>query len=189
MPVNILAISGSLRTGSLNTKLLKVAAEAAESAGASVTHVDLRSLDLPMYDQDLEDASGLPAGCITLKDQMKAHHGMLIASPEYNSSYTGALKNAIDWASRPRDGEKPLECFAGKTAGLIACSPGALGGLRGLVTLRMLLGNIQVHVLPKQYAAGSIEFNDDGKPTNDDHTEGVSGVARELVSFTASVTG
>ena len=189
MSVKLVAISGSLRAESLNTKLLKVAAKAAEEAGATVTHIDLKSLDLPMYNQEIEDADGLPAGCITLKDQLIAHHGMLIASPEYNSSYTGALKNAIDWASRPRDGEKPLECFAGKTAGLIACSPGGLGGLRGLVTLRMLLGNIQVHVLPKQYAAGSIEFDDNGQPTNNDHTEGVRGVATQLVEITSQLSG
>ncbi|GAB4545828.1 MAG: NAD(P)H-dependent oxidoreductase [Phycisphaerales bacterium] len=189
MSVKLVAISGSLRKDSLNTQLLKVAAKAAEDAGASVTHVDLKSLNLPIYDQDVEDAHGLPDACLELKDILKAHDGMLLACPEYNSSITAALKNAIDWASRPREGEQPLEPFAGKTAGLIACSPGALGGLRGLVVVRMLLGNIQVHVLPKQYAAGSIEFDTSGFPTEPRHTQGVQDVAQQLVAFTASLKG
>ncbi len=184
MPVKLVAISGSLRKDSLNTKLLKVASKAAEAAGASVTLLDLKSLELPIYDQDLEDAHGLPAGCITLKDTLKAHDGVLYACPEYNGSISGALKNAIDWASRPREGEKALECFADKTAGLIACSPGALGGLRGLVVVRMLLGNIRVHVHPKQYAAGSIEFDKSGMPADERHTKGVTDVAQSLVKFT-----
>lgn len=180
----ILGISGSLRSGSLNTAYLKTALAYAESQGAEVGIVDLKSLDLPLYDQDLEDQGGLPAGCITLKDTLKEHDGVLYACPEYNSSITAALKNAVDWASRPREGEKPLECFAGKTAGLIACSPGALGGLRGLVTVRMLLGNIGVHVSPKQFAAGGFELDGSGKPANSTHTEGAQAVVNALLALT-----
>lgn len=185
----LLAISGSLSTDSLNTKLLKVAIGAAEKAGADVTFCDLRELDLPIYDGDLESAQGLPGKVLELKDTMKAHDGFLFACPEYNSSITPALKNAIDWASRPRDGEGPLECFDGKTAGLLAASPGALGGLRGLVVVRMLLGNIRVHVHPKQYAAGSLTFNDDGSPTDERHAKGAADVAESVVSFTKSQLG
>lgn len=187
MTVKLVAISGSLRKESLNTKLLKVGIDAAKAKGAEVTHLDLKALDLPLYDQDLEDAHGLPDGCITLKDTLKAHHGVLYACPEYNGSITAPLKNAIDWASRPREGEKPLECFAGKSAGLISCSPGALGGLRGLVVVRMLLSNIHVHVLTKQYCAGSIAFADDGTPTEDRHTQGVTSVADRLVELTRAL--
>jgi chromate reductase, NAD(P)H dehydrogenase (quinone) len=80
------------------------------------------------------------------------HHGFLIASPEYNSSITAVLKNAIDWASRPALGEASLACFDGKVASIMSASPGALGGLRGLVHLRSLLGNIRVIVMPGQIA-------------------------------------
>jgi chromate reductase, NAD(P)H dehydrogenase (quinone) len=95
---------------------------------------------------------------------MIAHDGLLIASPEYNSSISAALKNAIDWASRPEPNEAPLVAFDGKVAGLMAASPGALGGLRGLVTVRSILGNIKVMVLPDQIAVVKAHeaFNADG---------------------------
>lgn len=148
----ILAFSGSVRGGSWNRKLVRVAAAAARDAGASVTEVDLRELNLPLYDEDLEARDGLPEGAKRLKSLMTTHHGLLIASPEYNSSISAALKNAIDWASRPVAGQPPLEAFNDKVAVLMSTSPGALGGLRGLVHLRAILGNINVTVLPQQFA-------------------------------------
>lgn len=147
----ILAFAGSLRSGSYNKKLAKVAAEAARTAGAEVTYFDLRDLPLPIFDQDLE-AQSFPENATKWKALMKSHHGFLIACPEHNSSITAALKNAFDWASRERPDEKPLECFDGKVAALMSTSPGALGGLRGLVVVRMLLGNIRVLLLPEQVA-------------------------------------
>src|SRR5438105_5025737 len=120
----IVAFAGSLRTGSFNKKLLAIAADAARAAGAEVTVVDLRELALPVFDQDLEDASGLPDGARKFKALLRASDGFLIASPEYNSSVTAALKNAIDWASRAEtDDEPPLAAFRGKAAALFAASP------------------------------------------------------------------
>ena len=128
----ITAFAGSLRTGSFNKKLLALAAAAARTAGAEVTTVDLRDLALPLFDQDLEAASGLPEGAKKFKALLRASDGLLIASPEYNSSLTAVLKNAIDWASRAEsDDEPPLAAYRGKTAALCSASPGALGGLRG----------------------------------------------------------
>ncbi|MFO0972837.1 MAG: NAD(P)H-dependent oxidoreductase [Phycisphaerae bacterium] len=148
----ILAFAGSTRGESYNKKLVAIAARAASAAGAHVTLIDLRDLDLPLFDEDREARDGLPASARRLKDLLLDHHGLLISSPEYNSSVTAVLKNAIDWASRPVAGAPPLECFVGKVAGLMSASPGALGGLRGLVHLRAILGNIQVLVLPEQVA-------------------------------------
>lgn len=148
----ILAFAGSTRTESFNKKLLKIAAAGARTAGAEVTELDLRDLPLPLYDGDLEAEGGLPSHARKLKDIFLAHDGLLIASPEYNSSISGVLKNAIDWVSRPVAGEAPLGCFTGKAAALMSASPGALGGLRGLVHLRSILGNIHVLVLPDQVA-------------------------------------
>src|SRR5262245_50287143 len=128
MTQKILAFAGSTRTGSWNKKLIKVAIRGAEAAGAQVTHLDLRDLVLPLYDGDLEDSQGLPPGGRKFKDLLLAHDGIMISSPEYNSSISGVLKNAIDWASRPAGGEKPLECFEGKAAILMSTSPGNLGG-------------------------------------------------------------
>ncbi|MBM4107281.1 MAG: NAD(P)H-dependent oxidoreductase [Phycisphaerae bacterium] len=158
----ILAFAGSLRAGSYNMKLVRIAAGAAQAAGASVTALDLRDLPLPVFDEDLEAREGLPPNARTLKDLMLACDGMIISSPEYNSSISAALKNAIDWASRPCTGpdgkpERPLACFKGKVAGLLAASPGGWGGLRGLVTLRSILGNIGVIVLPDQLAVAKAD--------------------------------
>lgn len=152
MSVKILAFSGSLRKDSYNTKVVRVAAEGAREAGANVTVIELRDFPMPLFDEDLEAASGMPAHAKAFKKLLIEHDGLLIASPEYNSALSAALKNAIDWASRPEPGEPPLVAFAGKVAGLLAASPGGLGGLRGLVTLRSILSNIRVLVLPEQVA-------------------------------------
>lgn len=160
----ILAFAGSTRIDSYNKKLVKIAVAGAKAAGAEVTYIDLRDLPLPLYDEDLEAKEGLPANARTFKDLLISHQGLLIASPEYNSSLTAVLKNAIDWASRPAPNEAPLAAFAGKVATIMSASPGALGGLRGLVHLRSILGNIKVLVLPDQIAVTKAyeAFNADG---------------------------
>jgi NAD(P)H-dependent FMN reductase len=147
----VLAFAGSLRTDSFNKKLVKLAANGARAAGAEVTLLDLRELDLPLFDGDLE-AKGMPAGVTKLKALMIGHEGFLISSPEYNSSISGVLKNAIDWASRPVPNEPTLACFKDKVVSLMSASPGALGGIRGLPTVRLILNNIGSLVLPEQLA-------------------------------------
>src|SRR5262245_35742367 len=107
----ILAFAGSTRTESYNKKLVRIAAAGARQAGAEVTLIDLRDLPLPLFDEDLESSEGLPPNARRLKDLFLAHHGLLISAPEYNSSISGVLKNAIDWVSRPVPGEAPLGCF------------------------------------------------------------------------------
>jgi len=159
---SILAFSGSLRKESFNQKVVNIAADGARKAGADVTVIQLRELPLPVYDGDLEADSGLPENARTIKDLMKAHQGFLIASPENNSTLSAALKNAIDWASRPDGDETPLVCFKDKTAVLMAASPGALGGLRGLNHLRAILTSIGVLVLPEQKAIPKIHEAMDG---------------------------
>jgi chromate reductase, NAD(P)H dehydrogenase (quinone) len=150
----ILAFAGSARRDSWNQKLVRVAIAGAEAAGATVTYLDWRELPLPLYDGDLEEATGLPDNVLKVKALMQAHQGFLIACPEYNGSITPLLKNAIDWASRPAPGEASLACFKEKVAVLMSTSPGALGGLRGLVHVRAILSNIGVLVLPDQLAVG-----------------------------------
>ena len=188
----ITAFAGSLRTGSFNKKLLALAAEAARAAGAEVTSVDLRELALPLYDQDLEDASGLPAGAQHFKALLRASDGFLIASPEYNSSVTPALKNALDWASRATsDDEPPLAAFRGKIAALFAASPGALGGLRSLVTLRSILGNIGVLVLPDQLAIPTAHeaFDAAGQLKDERKAKQIAALAQDLVGTARKLQG
>jgi chromate reductase len=185
MPASILAFSGSARTGSVNTALLRVVAGAARDAGAEVTVADLADYDMPIYNEDLERERGLPATVLAFKDLMKAHDGLLIASPEYNSSFSPLLKNTIDWASRPREGETPLQCFRGKVAGLVAASPGYFGGYRGLQQVRYLLGNIGVVVLPDMFSlpnAGNA-FGDDGSLTDEKQAAMAAGLGATLAKF------
>ncbi len=160
----LLAFAGSLRVDSFNKKLIRIAAQGAKNAGAEVTVLDLREFPLPVFDEDLEAKEGLPTNGRMLKDMFLSHHGLLISSPEYNSSVSAVLKNAIDWISRPAPGEAPLGCFVNKVAAILSASPGALGGLRGLVHLRAILGNIKVLVLPEQIAVGKAHeaFQPDG---------------------------
>lgn len=162
MQPRILAVSGSSRAGSLNLRLLDAACTVARAQGATVTRLDLRALALPLYDGDLEAAQGLPAGALTLKRELATHHGLLLASPEYNGLITPLLKNAIDWASRPQPGQ--AQPFAGRVATLLAASPGALGGLRGLPVVRQLLCNLGMLVTPGQMALplAAQAFADDG---------------------------
>ena len=169
MPTRILAVSGSLRADSFNRKLVRIAAEGARAAGAEATVLDLREFPLPIFDEDLEKKEGLPDNAKKLKELFKSHQGLLVSSPEYNSSLSAVLKNTIDWVSRPAPGEPPLAAFAGKVAGLLAASPGALGGLRGLVHLRSILGNIGMIVLPEQFALVKAHeaFNADGTMKDD----------------------
>jgi NAD(P)H-dependent FMN reductase len=154
MPPRILAFGGSLRRASLNQQLVEVAAQGARDAGADVTTIHLADYPLPIFNADLEESEGSSSQCLALRRLLASHDGFLIASPEYNSSISSALKNVIDWCSRPQDGCPPLHCFDGKVAGLLAASPGAHGGLRGLTTVRLILSNIKVIVLPNQIAVG-----------------------------------
>ena len=188
----ILAFAGSTRSGSYNKLLVNLAAEAARAAGAKVTVADLRDLALPLYDQDLEAAQGLPAGAKSLKALLRENDGLLISSPEYNSSITGALKNALDWASRAEtEDEPPLSVFRGKAAALLSASPGALGGLRGLVHLRAILGNIGVLVLPDQVSIASAHeaFDQAGQLKDERKRNQVAALARGLAEFLGKHAG
>ena len=187
----ILAFAGATRSGSFNKRLIKAGVRGAEAAGAQVTLIDLRDLKLPLYDGDDEEQNGLPEGALKLKALMKAHDGFLISAPEYNSSISAVLKNAIDWASRPAPNEKTLEPFDGKVAALMSASPGALGGLRGLVTVRSILGNIQVIVLPEQFALSKAHeaFNDDDSMKDAKQQARAEHVGATLAKFIAQLKG
>jgi chromate reductase len=188
----ILAFAGSLRTGSFNKRLAIIAAEAARSAGAQVTLIDLLDFPLPVLNQDDEDAHGLPENAKKLKALFRNHHGLLIASPEYNSSISGVLKNTIDWVSRSESDDEPsLVAYKGKTCALISASPGGLGGMRALVHVRSILTNIGVFVLPGQVSISNaaeafVEGEANAFPALKDARKQaqVQSLARELVETT-----
>ncbi len=181
---SIVAFSGSARTESFNSRLVKIAAEAARAAGAKVTLVDWREFRLPLFDEDEEKQGGMPKNARAFKELLLSHDGFLISAPEYNSSITPLLKNAIDWASRREGNEKPLEAFAGKVAALMSASPGALGGLRGLVHVRAILGNIRVIVLPDQIAVSKAHeaFDPSGRLKDAQQQSSIEGLGTGLAA-------
>ena len=135
--IKVVAILGSLRLNSYNRKALRVAERFASDAGASVEEVDLKILNLPLYDGDIETI-GLPDCVQKLKSLVESADVLLIASPEYNHSISGALKNAIDWLSR---GKNSLD---GKVAAIFGASTGLYGTLRGQAHLRQILVALNV---------------------------------------------
>jgi NAD(P)H-dependent FMN reductase len=148
--VKVFAIAGSRRTASLNRKLLGIAAARLEGTGVEVEVGELRDFDMPLYDGDLEAASGIPAGAQALGAKIADADGLLVASPEYNFSIPGPLKNAIDWLSRM----KPMP-LRGKRALLLSASLSLVGGNRGLWALRVPLEVLGVHVFPEMYSLAS----------------------------------
>lgn len=185
MATRILAFAGSLRKDSYNKKLVQIGVRAARQAGAEVTCIDLKDYPLPIFDEDLEKASGMPENGKKLKQMFIEHDGLMISAPEYNSSITAVLKNTIDWVSRSAPGEPSLAAFTGKAAVLMSASPGALGGLRGLVHVRAILGNINVMVLPQQIAVSRAfeAFNDDGSLKDPKTQAGIEGLGTALTAF------
>lgn len=179
----ILAFSGSLRAGSYNQKLVKIAAEGAREAGAEVTVISLSDYPMPLFDEDLEAASGKSDGARELKDLFTRHDALLIASPEYNSMITGVLKNAIDWVSRvDSEGEPMLSAIAGKKAAIISASPGGYGGARSLGFLRPFLTNVKVEVLSDEFSLPKAHeaFDEDGKLIDAEAAAKVKAIGRAL---------
>ena len=182
----ILAFAGALRTQSWNKKLIRIGANVARDAGAEVDLIDLRDYPMPFYDGDIEASDGLPPQARELKAMMLAHDALLLSCPEYNSSISAVLKNTIDWISRPQPNEAPAIAFRGKVAALLAASPGNLGGVRGLLTVRQVLTTLGVLVLPTQFALAhaAAAFLEDGALKEDGHRAAVGAVTSELVRVT-----
>jgi NAD(P)H-dependent FMN reductase len=157
--LKILVIPGSLRTGSRNARLAAVAVDGLARLDVDVTKISLGDFPLPIYDGDLESSSGVPKPAVNLKRMISAHHGVLIVTPEYNSSLPPLLKNAIDWVSRVQDaGETPGQVYRETPFAIAAASNGKLGGTRCLQALRLVLSSCRAMVIPNQLA---LSFADD----------------------------
>ncbi len=181
----LLAFAGSLRSASFNKKLVAIAAQGAREAGAEVTLIDLRELPMPIYDGDDEAAYGLPDNARAFKRLLMEHHGVLIATPEYNSQFPAALKNAIDWASRREKDEQPLAAFTSKVAGVMSASPGAMAGLRGQTLLRSQLAYLGMVIVPMRIGVGSAynAFDDNGLLKDEKQNQAVQKLGAETVRF------
>src|SRR6201997_3435663 len=151
--LKILVIPGSLRTGSLNARLAAAAVHEFAQAGAEVTRISLADFPLPIYDGDLQSKSGVPRNAINLKRMMGSHHGVLMVTPEYNSSVPALVKNTIDWVTRVQDlHESRGQVFRERPFAIAAASEGRLGGTRALAALRLILSACYATVVPNQLA-------------------------------------
>ena len=151
--LKILIIPGSLRTGSLNARLAAVAAHELVQSGAEVTRISLSDFPLPIYDGDLQAKSGVPKHAVNLKRMIGAHHGVLIVTPEYNSSVPALVKNTIDWISRVQDPHETRgQVFRERVFAIAAASGNRLGGTRALAALRLILSACHATVVPNQLA-------------------------------------
>ena len=146
-PVRILVFGASLRRGSLNDRLAALAASVAEQKGAVVNLAGMSDFDCPSYDQDVEQDEGIPVGAQRLREQLVSSDAFVVASPEYNASVPGVLKNVIDWTSRFRP-----QPFNGRQGLLMSASPSMAGGNRGLWALRVPLEHLGARVYPDMFS-------------------------------------
>ena len=182
----LLAFAGSSRKASFNRQLLDLLVAMAQEAGADITTVDLAELDIPIYNGDLEAASGLPTGAEQFRSLLHDHQGLLIASPEYNGFVTPLLLNSIDWATRDGSGGADLTPFRGKTAAIVSASPGQFGGLRSAGHLRTLLSGTGCHVLPMSLPVGSAgrAFDESGKLKEERYQQRAEQLVSQLIALT-----
>jgi chromate reductase, NAD(P)H dehydrogenase (quinone) len=184
--LKILVIPGSLRTGSLNAKLAAVAAYQLAQAGVEVTRLSLADFPLPIYDGDLQSKSGVPKNAVNLKRMIGAHHGVLMVTPEYNSSVPPLLKNAIDWVTRVQDAHETRgQVFHDRAFAIAAASENRLGGTRALAALRLVLSACRALVIPNQLAlsfAGEA-YDDMDRLKHPADIEALGALVRQLIEI------
>ena len=184
--LKILVIPGSQRTGSLNARLAAVAAHALALEGAEVTRISLADFPLPIYDGDLQAKSGVPKHAVNLKRMMAAHHGVLIVTPEYNSSVPALLKNAIDWVSRVQDAHETRgQVFRDRVFAIASASGNRLGGARALAALRLILSACHAQVIPNQLALSFAEeaYDDMDRLKHTADADALKALARQLIDI------
>jgi chromate reductase len=184
--LKILVIPGSLRTGSLNAKLAAAAGYELAQAGADVTRISLGDFPLPIYDGDLQTKSGVPKHAINLKRMIGAHHGVLIVTPEYNSSVPALVKNTIDWVGRVQDTDEVRgQVFRERPFAIAAASESRLGGTRSLAALRLILTACHAHVIPNQLALSfaSEAYDDMDRLKHPADIESLGALVRQLIDF------
>jgi chromate reductase, NAD(P)H dehydrogenase (quinone) len=182
--LKILVIPGSLRTGSLNARLSAAIAYQFVQAGAEVTRISLADFPLPIYDGDLQSKSGVPKNAVNLKRMIGAHHGVLIVTPEYNSSVPPLVKNTIDWVTRVQDPQESRgQVFRECAFAIAAASESRLGGTRSLAALRLILTACHATVIPNQLAlsfAGEA-YDDMDRLKHPADIEALNALVRQLI--------
>src|SRR5437899_11324319 len=184
--LKILVIPGSLRTGSHNAKLAAAVAYEFAQAGVDVSRISLGDFPLPVYDGDLQNKSGVPKHAVNLKRMIGAHHGVLIVTPEYNSSVPALVKNTIDWITRVQDPHETRgQVFRERVFAIASASGGRLGGSRALAALRLILSACHATVIPNQLA---VSFADDAyaemdRLKNSTDADALKALVRQLIDI------
>ncbi len=180
--MKIFCLAASLRKASFNKKLALLAAAEVDAAGAQADLADFREFDMPLYDGDLEAASGVPEGARKLAARIAAAEGIALATPEYNASIPGTLKNAIDWCSRLRP-----HPFRGKTCLFLSASPGPFGGVRGVLHARVSLEALGTIVWPETFnlAGAGSAFDPQGQLLDVALRQRLSALVKTFTSATA----
>src|SRR5881396_1646348 len=182
--LKILVIPGSLRTGSLNAKLAATVAHELVQAGAEVTRISLSDFPLPIYDGDLQAKSGVHKNAVNLKRMMGSHQGVLIVTPEYNSSVPALVKNTIDWISRVQDPHETRgQVFRERVFAIASASGGRLGGSRALAALRLILSACHATVIPNQLALSFADdaYDDMDRLKHPADVEALNALVRQLI--------
>jgi len=182
--LKILVIPGSLRTGSLNVRLAAAAAYQLAQAGVEVTRISLADFPLPIYDGDLHAKSGVPKNAVNLKRMIGAHHGVLIVTPEYNSSVPPLVKNTIDWLTRVQDAQETRgQIFRERTFAIAAASQSRLGGTRALAALRLILSACHATVIANQMALSfaAEAYDDMDRLKHPADIEALNALVRQLI--------
>jgi chromate reductase len=176
--IKALGLCGSLRADSFNLKLLKNFLAELDAKGATTRLYG--ALDLPLVNQDLENAP-LDRRILDLQAAIRDANVVVLGSPEYNASFSPVLKNAIDWATRPQG----TNCWQDKIVVLLAASPGALGGARGLIQVRTVLSGLRAWVIPEQVQCGAAHqaFAASGKLTVEPVRKQIAGAVQGLETF------
>ena len=189
----ILVIPGSVRTGSRNARLAALAMKELTLADAEVTRISLEDYPLPIYDADLESKGSAPGEAIKLKQMICAHHGVFIATPEYNASVPPLLKNAIDWVSRVRERGDPLyAAFKGRVFALGCATSEPAGGHYALMSLRQILElGCGALVIPEQIAIAHADeaFDDNDALAEPRNANQLRAVTQRLIETARLVMG
>lgn len=181
--MKVLGFAGSLRTGSFNKKALRVALQGAKDAGAEIEELDLRELNIPLYDGDVEQKDGLPKSVKIFKKKIEEADALLIASPEYNNSMSGVLKNVIDWASRK--GEEGKNVFNDKPTVIITASPGRFGGLKAAIAFRPVARTLGMQLMNEEVqVANAGDVFDGDKIVNERVERQLKDLGKGLVDWT-----
>jgi chromate reductase, NAD(P)H dehydrogenase (quinone) len=184
--LKILVIPGSLRTGSHNARLAAAAAYEFAQAGVDVTRISLADFPLPIYDGDLQTKSGVPKNAVNLKRMIGAHDGVVIVTPEYNSSVPPLLKNTIDWVTRVQDSHETRgQIFREKPFAIAAASESRLGGTRALAALRLILTACRATVIANQLALSFADqaYDDADRLKHPADIEALKALVRQLIDI------